>query len=180
MRQQGTDRDHLRRDHDVDIAAFHQLGVRRPIDERHDAAGAQALGQHRGHDVGFIRIGQRREHIGAVDVFLNHQFFVGRVALQDDGALQDFGGATRAARIALDQLDLVRVLERAREPQSDVAATGDDELAHLRQALAHFGEHLGEIVARRDEENLIALGDHRVAAGAQQSPVAIDRGDAHV
>jgi len=59
---------------------------------------AQALGEHRREDVGFFRIGQRRKHIGAVDVLLDQQLFVRGVAVQHDGVSSS--SAMRRARRA--------------------------------------------------------------------------------
>ena len=56
--QQGADGGQLRADGDVDLPALHQVDVGRVVDQGHHLARAQALGQQRGHDVGFIVVGQ--------------------------------------------------------------------------------------------------------------------------
>ncbi len=111
MRQQRSDRDGLRRDRDIDRAAFDELGVGRLVDQRHDLVRAQALGEHGRENVGLLGVGQRGEDIGAVDVLLEQQLLVGRIAVQHGGALQLLGNAPRALAVALDELDLVLALQ---------------------------------------------------------------------
>ena len=47
--------------------------------------------------------------------------------MQHDCVAQDLGDAPRARRVALDDLDLVAVLDALREPEPDVAATRDHD-----------------------------------------------------
>ena len=61
-------------------------------------ARAEPLGQHRRQHVGLLGVGDRREHVGAVDVLLDQQFLVLRVAVQHDGASRR--SETRRARSA--------------------------------------------------------------------------------
>jgi hypothetical protein len=60
--------------------------------------GAQPLGQHRRQHVGFLGVGERREHVGAVDVLLDQQLLVGGIAVEHDGVLEQLGDAARALR----------------------------------------------------------------------------------
>ena len=82
--------------------------------------------------------------------------------------------------IALDELDLVVLLERLGEPEADVAAARDHQAPHRCSSFAHLAHDAAEIVARRDEEDLVALLDHGVAAGRDAAAGAIDRGDARL
>src|SRR5690606_4975162 len=86
--QQRADGGQLRADGNVDLAALNQVHVGRIVDDAHHFACAEPLGQQGGHDVGFVVVGQRKEHIGIVDVFLNQQVPIRSAALQDDGVVQ--------------------------------------------------------------------------------------------
>ena len=93
VREQRADGDGLRRDGDVDGAGLDQLGIRRPVDERDDLVGAEALREHGRQNVRLFRVGERREHVRAVDVLLDEQLLVGAIAVQDDGVLEQLGRA---------------------------------------------------------------------------------------
>ena len=86
--QERADGDGLRRDGDIDAAAFHELGVGRLVDERHHFVRAQSLGEHRRQNVGLFRVRQGGEDVRAVDVLLDQQLLVRGVAVQDDGVLE--------------------------------------------------------------------------------------------
>ena len=68
MGKQAADGGLLGRNGDVDIVALNQVHVSRVGDQRHYLAHAQALGQQRGHDVGFVIVGECAAHIGMLDV----------------------------------------------------------------------------------------------------------------
>ena len=94
--EQRADGDRLRGDGDVDAAALHELRIGGLVDQRHDLAGAQALGEHGGENVGLFGVGERREHVRAVDVLLDQQLLIGRIAVQHDGVFQQLRDAPRA------------------------------------------------------------------------------------
>ena len=81
MRKQRADRDGLRRYRDVDGAALDLFRIRGLVDQRHHLVGAQTLGEHRGKNIRLLRVGQRGKDIGTVDVFLEQQFLVRRIAV---------------------------------------------------------------------------------------------------
>ena len=137
----------------------------------------EPLGQHRRQHVGLLGIGQRREYVGAVDVFLYQQLLVGGIAVEHDRVLEDLGDAARALRIALDQFHLIALLERAGEAQADVAAAGDHQPPHRILAAPQLRQHAPQVILGRDEEDLVVLFDDGIADGRHQPVIAIDRGD---
>ena len=112
VRQQRADRYLLRRNRDIDAAGLDEIDIGRAIDQRHDLVRAEPLGEHRAQDVGFLGVGQRAENVDVVDVLLEQQLLVGGVADEHDRFVQLFGNVSRALRIALDDLDLVGLLQR--------------------------------------------------------------------
>jgi hypothetical protein len=80
VREQRPDRRLLRRDRDIDRAGVHQVDVGGAVDQGHDLARTQALGQHRRQDVGLVVVGHRAEDVGVLDVLLQQQVLVGGVA----------------------------------------------------------------------------------------------------
>ncbi len=180
MREQGADRYLLRRQRHVDRAALHEFGVSRTIDERHHLAAAQALGEHRRQNVRFFRVRDGDEHIGAIDVFFQQQFFVGGIAVQDDRVTQTFGDAAGAPLIALDQFHLVIVLEPLRQSKADIAATCDDDAAHGTPDALHLVHDQADVVGRSDEKNLIAMFDDGLGNRFDAASAAIKRRNAHI
>ena len=89
---------------------------------------------------------------------------------------------TRRARlrVALDELHLVLVLEIAREPEADVAAAGDHHAARRRLLAAHLLHDDADVLARRQEEHLVAVLDDGVALGLDAPAGAVDGRDARV
>ena len=87
----------------------------------------------------------------------------------------------RAPRVALDELDLVvssRALARRRKPMLPPPAittrrTGSSSLAQLAHDAA-------DVVARGEEEHLVAVLDDRVALGRDAAAVAVDGHDARL
>src|SRR4029079_4596658 len=88
---------------------------------------------------------------------------------------QLLGDLARARPIALDHLDLVRRLERAREVEADVAAARDHDFADRIVELAHLAEHGANVLARRDEEHLVVFLDHGVSVRDEAAPAAEER-----
>src|SRR6185503_6196861 len=122
----------------------------------------------------------RREYIGAVDVLLDEGLLVGRVAVQDDRMLEKLGNLAGAARIALDELDLVGFLECFRETEPDVAPTRDDDALHRVFLLAHLAHYAPDVVARSEKEHFVTVLDDSVALGAHASSLAIDCDDTRI
>ena len=89
---------------------------------------------------------------------------------QHDGVAELLGDAPRAALVALDELDLVLALQALRETEADVAAARDHDLAHRVLELPHLLHHQPDVVARGDEEHLVAFLDDRVAVGLMLWP----------
>ena len=141
---------------------------------------AQSLGEHGRQNVGFFRVRQSGEDIRAVDVLLDQQLLVRGVAVQDDRVLEQLRYPPRAARIALDELHLVGFLERLGEPETDVAAARDDDPLDRVVLLAHLVHDAADVVAGREEKDLVAVLDDRIALGADAAALAIDRHDAGV
>ena len=162
VRQQRADGDGLRRDRDVDAAALHQLGVRGLVDQRHHLAGAEPLGEHRRQDVGLLGIGQRRErHSCRRSPRPAAPRRVRRP--QHDRALEQLRDAARALRVALDDLDLVLLLRAAWRAGSRCGRHRRSPPAHRALLLAQLRHHLADVVARGEEEHLVAILDDRVA-----------------
>ena len=98
MGQQAADGRLLRRDCNIDDVALHQVHVGRPVDQGHDLVRPQAFRQHAGDDVGLVGIGQGAEDVGVVYVFLDQEFLVRGVTVEDDGVVQFFSGFLRFFR----------------------------------------------------------------------------------
>src|SRR5690606_14769084 len=152
--EQRADRHLLRRERDIDRAAFHELRIRRTIDERHDLVAPQALRQHRREDVRFFGVRHRDEHVGTVDVLFEQQLFVRRIAVEHDRIAQMLRDASRSPRIALDEFYLVHGFESLREPKTDVAAARDHDASHRGFQALHLAHHESNVFGRGDEEDL--------------------------
>src|SRR5690554_2878596 len=83
--EQAADGGLLGRDGDINIAALDQVHVVRVVDQGQYLAGTQPLGQQRGHDVGFVVVGDGAEHIDVLDVLFQQDVLVGGVAFQHHG-----------------------------------------------------------------------------------------------
>ena len=68
-----------------------------------------------------------------------------------------------------------RPFERAREIEADVAAARDHDLARRIVELAHLAQHGTGVLARREEEHLVAFLDDGVAVGDDAFAAAVDR-----
>jgi len=90
--------------------------------------------------------------------------------VQHDGVFQEFRDAACLARIALDDLHLVVRLERLGEAEADVAAAGDDDAPRRVVGVAQFAHDAADVVARRQEEYLVALLHDGVTLGATPRP----------
>ena len=51
-------------------ARLDQGDITRPVDQGHDLARTEPLGQHGGEDIGLVIIGEGAEYFGALDVLL--------------------------------------------------------------------------------------------------------------
>ena len=171
--QQGADGGQLRADGDVDLPALHQVDVGRVVDQGHHLARAQALGQQRGHDVGFIVVGQGQEDVGVGDALFQQQVAVRGTALQHDGAFQAVGQVAAAGRITLDDLHLVTAFDGLGQAFTDVAAAGDDDAFVAVFQAAHLAHHRADMALGGDEEDFVVGLDHRIALG-QNRPIATE------
>src|SRR6185437_15309464 len=174
VREQRAYGDALRRDGHIDAAGLDEIGVGRLVDQRHDLVRAEALGQHRRQDVGLLRVGESAEDVGAVDVLLDQQFLVRGVAREHDRILELLRHPPRAPHIALDELHLARLLERAREAKAYVTAARNDHTAYPCVLLAQLADHPADVIARREEEHLIAFLDDRRAFRRYAAAAAVD------
>ena len=81
-----------------------------------------------------------QKDVDIVDVFFKQQFFVGRIADKDDCLVELLSEIVARPRgIALNDLDLVGLLEREREAHTDVAAAGDDDAPY--RVLKTYASH---------------------------------------
>ncbi len=80
--------------------------------------------------------------------------------------------------IPFDDLDLVGLLERERQAHADIAAAGDHDAAHRVLEAPHLAHEHTNVLAVGDEENLVALLDHRIAVRQHGFTLAIDRRNA--
>jgi hypothetical protein len=162
--EQGADGGLGRRQGDVDLAALEQVHVGGAVDQGDHLLGAQALRQQRRHDVVLVVVGEGAEHVHVLDVFLQQQVLVGGVAGQDQRALQDAGQALGILLVAVDQLHfIVGRFQAPGQTLADVAAAGDHDPAHALVAAAHFLHDCADVLGGGDEENLVAVLDHRAA-----------------
>ena len=69
---------------------------------------------------------------------------------------------------------MVLLFELARQRQADVAAAGDHHAPRRRFFLADLAHELADVVARRDEEHLVAFLDDGVAIGHDAAARAVD------
>jgi hypothetical protein len=162
---------------DVDRSDLREVGIRRPADQRHDTARAEPLREHRREDVRFLRVRERTEHVDAVDVFLDQQLLVRRVAHEHERVAEVLRDVPGALRLALDDLHLVLLVERLREPEADVAAARDhDALDRVLRASASPHDD-ADVLRRRDEEHLVAVEDLGVAIGLDALALAVHRRD---
>ena len=148
------------------LLILHQLAVGGPVDQRHHRCAPRRLASIADSTLASSELVSAAEHVGAVDVLLDQQLLVGGIAVEHDGVLEHLGDAARAARVALDQLHLVALLERACQAQADVAAAGDHQRPHRILAAAQFRHDAADVLGRGDEEDLVVLVDDRVAARA--------------
>jgi len=103
VREQRADGDGLRRDGDVDRA----LSMSSAYDGLLMSAitlWRRPLREHGGQDVRLLGVGERRENVRAVDVLLEQQLLVGRIAVQNRGAFKS--SETRRARLLSRSMSL--------------------------------------------------------------------------
>src|ERR1700676_210216 len=176
VREQRTDRHRLRRNRDIDRAALDQLRIRGFVDQRHHLVSAQAFGEHGRQDIRLLGVRQGGKNIGAVDVLLEQQFLVRRVAMQYGRALQLFRDFSRPLAVALDEFYLIPVLQFARQAYADVAAARNDHAARGRFFAAQLLHDHANILARGEEKYLVAILDDRVALRLDALAGPIDGG----
>ena len=116
-----------RRDGDVDLPALHEVAVGAAVDEGDHAARAHALGEERRHDVRLVVVGDRDEEVGLVHALVAQQVLVAHVPVEHQRVGELPREVLAAALRGLDHLHVHAAIERAREPQADVAAAGDDD-----------------------------------------------------
>src|SRR5690606_40670982 len=83
--EQAADGGLLGRDGHIDVTTLDQVHVVRVVDQGQYLAGTQSLGQQRGHDVGFVIVGDGAEYVGAFDVLFQKDVLVGSIAFQHHG-----------------------------------------------------------------------------------------------
>ena len=174
-----------RRQGNVDLCAVHQVGVAAPVHQREHARGAQLLGQQAAHDVVLVVVGGGDEEIHFVDVLVAEQVLVGAVAVQDQHRfIQLCGQILAAGAVAVDQLQVHMLLQRARQMQAHIAGTGNHHAAHRRAGAVHGRQHRADIVARHEEEHLVTRQDHAVRPAGHETvglvgKAAVDRHHVH-
>src|SRR5256884_6002237 len=126
-----------------------------------------------------LRVRHGGKYVGAVDVLLDQQLLVRRIAVQHDGVLEQLRDLARAPHVALDELHLVVLLQRLRQPEADVAAAGDHHPAHGVVFLAQLIHYAPDVVARGQKEYLVAVLDDGVALRLHAAAAAIDRYEPH-
>src|SRR6185312_7466287 len=127
-----------------------------------------------------LGVGERGEHVGAVDVLLDQQLLVRRVAGEHDGVLEQLRYPARAALVALDQLHLARFLQGAGEAKADVATAREDYAAYSRVLLAQLADHPPDVIARGKKKYFIAFFDDRGAIRGNAAAAAVDGDDARL
>ncbi len=179
--EEGTERDLLRADGDVDAAvAFHQFRIGRAVDQCDHARTAHALGQHGREDVGFVVVGERAIHIGLIDVLLAQQVFIGAVTHQHDRVLKFFGDGFGTLLRALQNLDAEFFFQRPCQRYADVAAAGDQDAAHRFVLGAQCIHHRADVAAVGEEEHVIVGFDVGRCLGNDRVAMTIDGGHAHI
>jgi hypothetical protein len=97
----------------------------------------------------------------SVDVLLEQQFLVGGVAGQHDRVAQHLGGAARALRVALDQLDL-RTPSSACARRMPMLPPPAMTTARRRLELAQLAHHLADVL-RAARKNTSSPGSMTVS-----------------
>ena len=163
MAEQAADGGLLGRNGDIDVVPLHQVHVGRVGNQRHHLAGAKPFGQQGGHDVGFVIVGERAEHIGVFDVGLEQFVPVGGQPLQYYGLVQFLAQPFRPFGHAFQNFDVVAMLNGFRQAVTDVAAAGDNDALVVMLQAAQLTHDRTDIVFGGDEEHLIVGFDHGVA-----------------
>src|SRR5690606_26933237 len=172
--QQAANRGLLGRDGDVDLASLDQVHIVGVVDQRHDLAHAQPLGQHGGHDVGFVIVGDGTEDIGIFDILFQQQVLIRPVALQHNGAVEGFRQFHAAVMVTLDQLDVVTAFQLLRQMKANIAAAGDqDALVRLFPRL-QFAHHVADMLAGGNEKDLVAFFNDGISLGNDGAVLAVD------
>lgn len=128
---------------------MHQIDIGAALDQYHYLLGAHALGQHGGHDVGLIVVGDSDEDIHLLDVLFGQQLLVGGIAVEHDGIVQLLGQFGGALLVSLDKFDVVVFFQLGGQAGADVAATDDHDALIRFPAAAVRSSPRGCVVMRR-------------------------------
>src|SRR5690606_20680423 len=93
------------------------------------------------------------------------QILIGTAAVQDNGALEDFGEACTAGEVMLNDADVVAASQFLRQPVADAAAAGDSTALVRHTQTAQLAHHRTDIRLGGNEENFIICLDHRRTGG---------------
>ena len=80
-------------------------------------------------------------------------------------------------RVALDNLDLVGLLERECEAHANIAATSDDNATHGIFKAAHLTHENANVFTIGDEKDFIVLLDDRISVGKYRLALTINSSD---
>ena len=138
----------------------------------------QALGQHGRKNVCFLQVGYGNENIRAVYVLLQEEILIRCVAVQHYGFIEFLRDRSSAVVVSLDEFDLVRILERLREPDTNVTTAGDNDSSDGLIKLTHLAQHSPNVLARSDKKNLIVFFYDSVPIRDDPLPISIDGDDA--
>ncbi len=168
--QDGVERGEQRADDHVDADRRRERHVLGPVDERRDAARAEALGQERREDVLRLVAQGGHEEVRAPHALVHQQSLVHAVSVQDEGVAQHLGEPLALQRVALDELGVDAVLgEAAGDGDAVPSAAGDDHVARARPALAHARQHAAHGRPVGHEEERVA-GGHAQCRPTARSP----------
>ena len=138
----------------------------------------QALGQHGRKNVCFLQVGYGNENIRPVYVLLQEESLIRCVAVQHYGFIEFLRDRSSAVVVSLDEFDLVRMLERLREPDTNVTPAGDNDASDALIKLAHLAQHSPNVLSRSDKKNLIVFFYDSVPIRDVPLPTSINGDDA--
>ena len=177
VRQNRADGHQVGRHGDVDGVPLQQIHIAGAVDDGDNAFRTEAFGQHAGHDVVFVVVGERAEHVDFVDVFAFEQAFVGGGAVQHQGAVEVFRKPFGAFFVDFDDFHIEAVFQLAAEAEADLAAAGNHHAPRGLLLRAQFAQHFGHLQSGGGHEYFIALLNHGLRRGHNQLVVAVDGAD---